>query len=408
VLVSSVPAAALEAELARLEPAELLLPATWGERPVPGEVRATRTVRPAWLFEPEFGAEEVRRRYAVQSLDGFGFQADEGPLIGALGALLAYLAEVQPGCLATLRPPRIERGGGGMVLDEMTRRNLELVEPLRGDAPRDGRPATLIEVIDETLTPMGARRLRRWLLRPLIGAERIWERQEAVAELLEHAGVRRSLRAELKRVRDLERLAGKVGAGRVLPRELRALATSLSTLPVLRALLAESTSPLLRSLHEGLDELVDVRALLDRALADDPPATLADGGVVRAGWSGELDELRALHDGAQDTIARLQSRERERSGISSLRVGYNKVFGYYLEVTRSQLQRVPADYERKQTLANAERYVTPELKEWESKVLDAEDRIAALEPGCTTSCGSRWRPSCLACSTRPTQWRSWT
>ena len=379
VLVTQVPAAALEAELARLEPAELLLPVTWADRPVPGEARATRTERPAWLFEPEFGAEEVRRRYGVHALDGFGFQAQEAGLIGALGALLAYLAEVQPGCLAALRPPRIERSGAAMALDEMTRRNLELVEPLRGDAPRDGRAATLIEVIDETLTPMGARRLRRWLLRPLIVAERIWERQEAVAELLEHAGVRRALRAELKGVRDLERLAGKVGAGRVLPRELRALATSLGTLPLLRQHLAGSESPLLGSLYERLDELADVRALIDRALADEPPATLAEGGAVRRGWNAELDELRALHDGAQDTIARMQARERERSGIPSLKVGYNKVFGYYLEVTHAQVARVPPDYERKQTLANAERYVTPELKEWESKVLDAEDRIATLE-----------------------------
>ncbi|NJD09980.1 MAG: DNA mismatch repair protein MutS [Gemmatimonadetes bacterium] len=379
VLVTRVAPEALEAELARLEPAELLLPASWAERPVPDDSRAPRTERPAWLFEPEFGADELRRRYGVHALDGFGFQAEDAELIGVLGALLAYLAELQPGCLSALRPPRIERGGDAMARDDMTRRNLELVEPRRADAPRDGRAATLIEVIDETLTPMGARRLRRWLLRPLIVVERIWERQGAVAELLEHATARRAVRAELKRVRDLERLAGKVGAGRVLPRELRALATSLAALPVLRHQLAESESPLLRALHEQSDELADVRQLIDRALADEPPATLAEGAVVRPGWSRELDELRALHDGAQDTIARLQARERERSGIPSLKVGYNKVFGYYLEVTHAHAARVPADYERKQTLANAERYVTPELKEWESKVLDAEDRILALE-----------------------------
>jgi len=371
-------AAGLEAELARFEAAELLLPARWLGREIEGADRASRTYRPDWLFDPEHGREEVKRRYHVSALDGFGFEAGDTPLLGALGALIGYIAEVQPVALESLRPPRIERLGDAMVLDEMTRRNLELVEPLRAGTGRD-RETTLIDVIDETLTPMGARLLRRWTLRPLIIAERIWERQDAVANMLEDPRMRRGVRAELKDVRDLERLAAKIGSGRASPRELRALATSLERLPALRDALAGATASLLCEQLSALDLLDDVRDVLVRALNDELPMTIGDGDVLRTGWDAALDELRDLRDGAQDYIAALQVRERERTGISSLKVGYNKVFGYYIEITRTNLQKAPDNYERKQTLANAERYVTPELKEWESKALDAEDRILALE-----------------------------
>jgi DNA mismatch repair protein MutS len=378
VTVLATDAQSLEAELARFEPAELLLPASWVGRDIAGAGAASRTYRPDWIFDPDHGREEVRRRYRVSGLDGFGFESGDAPLLGALGALIGYLAEVQPLSLSALRAPRIERPGDAMVLDEMTRRNLELVEPLRADA-RGGRAATLIDVIDETQTPMGARLLRRWLLRPLVVAERIWQRQDAVANLLEDVAMRRALRAELKDVRDLERLAAKIGGGRVLPRELRTLADSLARLPRVCDVLAPATSGLLSGLGAGLDALDDVQDLLRRALNDELPASIGEGDVIRAGWDAQLDELRELRDGAQDYIARLQVRERERTGIPSLKVGFNRVFGYYLEITRANMERVPADYERKQTLANAERYVTPELKEWESKALDAEDRILTLE-----------------------------
>jgi len=380
-LASAVPPGALEAELARLEPAELLLPQGWEDRELPGTAEVSRTYRPDWLFDPELAADEIRRRFRVQSLDGFGFQPGDGGLVAALGALIAYLAEVQPVAVEQLRPPRIERPGEAMALDEMTRRNLELVEPLRADASaRPGaRAGTLIEVVDETLTPMGARLLRRWLLRPLVVAEGIWRRQEAVAELFAEPSLRRRLRDELRGIRDLERLAAKVGAGRITPRELHALGASIAHLPALRAALGEPAAPLLADLAAGFDTLDDVRDDIARALADEPPAALAEGGVIRPGYDAELDELRAIRDGAQDTIARLQARERERTGIPSLKVGYNKVFGYYIEVTRPNLDRVPPDFERKQTLAGAERFVTAELKEWEAKILGAEERIAALE-----------------------------
>jgi DNA mismatch repair protein MutS len=374
------PAEGLEAELARFEAAELLLPASRLGREVPGAEGASRTYRPDWVFDADHARDELIRRYHVSALDGFGFEPGDEPLIGALGALLGYLAEVQPAALDVVRPPRIERTGSGMVLDEMTRRNLELVEPLRVEASgRGSRAVTLIEAIDETQTAMGARLLRRWVLRPLTAAERIWERQDAVANLLEDVGLRRAVRGALRDVRDLERLAGKVGAGRVQPRELGALADSLARLPAVADALGGATAVLLCGLGAGLDALDDVHSLLERALADELPGSVADGGVIRTGWDPELDELRSLRDGAQDYIARLQTRERERTGIPSLKVGFNKVFGYYLEVTRANIDRVPAGYERKQTLANAERYVTPELKEWEARALDAEDRILAVE-----------------------------
>jgi DNA mismatch repair protein MutS len=378
VLVVRTSADELEAELARLEPAELLLPASWVGRDVPVADSVSRTYRPDWLFDAEHGRDELQRRYHVSALDGFGFEAEDVPLLGVLGALIGYVAEVQPAAVQSLRAPRIERRGGAMLLDEMTRRNLELVEPLRSDAGARGQAATLVDVIDETLTAMGARLLRRWLLRPLVAVDAIRARHDAVANLLEDPRMRRAVRAELEGVRDLERLAAKTGSGRASPRDLRALALSLQRMPLLQSTIGNASAPLL-SAAAGFDTLADVHDLLGRALNDELPATVGEGDVLRAGWNAELDELRELRDGAQGYIARLQARERERTGITSLKVGFNKVFGYYLEITRANADRVPGDYERKQTLANAERYVTPELKEWESKALDAEDRILALE-----------------------------
>jgi DNA mismatch repair protein MutS len=375
-LGTRVAARELEAELARLEPAEVLLPKGLESAAV-GE-GVSRTVRPDWLFDPELAADELRRHFALHTLDGLGFRDEDAPLIGAMGALLAYVREVQPASAAGLRRPRIERPGDAMALDEMTRRNLELLAPLRLDTPTGGA-ATLIEVIDETATAMGARLLRRWLLRPLVAPEPIWRRQEAVAEMVDAPPLRRALRAELREVRDVERLAGKVGAGRVSPRELAALRGSLARIPGVVTALSDGAAARTTELRDELDPLADVHATLAAALGDDPPATLAEGGVIRAGHDGELDDLRAARDGARDFIASLQTRERERTGIASLKVGFNRVFGYYLEVTKTNLERVPAEYRRKQTLANAERFVTEELDTWESKVLGAEERIAELE-----------------------------
>lgn len=357
------------------QPAEILLPRTWELFPIPGAGEITRTYRADWLFDARQAAEELARHFKVANLAGYGFEAGDEPLAAACGALVAYLAEVQPAGFGGLRPPRIERPGHQMVLDEMTRRNLELVEPMRGA----GTAGTLLGVLDEALTPMGGRLLRRWLLAPLVDVPSIDGRLDAVGELVGADAVRRAVRDALGEVRDLERLAVKVGSGRANPREMLALAASLGRVPLLRDALAPATAHLLRGVLEGLDPLDEVRAAIERTVSPDAPVSVADGGVVRAGCDAGLDELREVRDGAVDFIARLQARERERSGIGTLKVGFNRVFGYYLEVTRQNAERVPADYIRKQTLANAERYFTPELKEWEEKVLGAEEKIAALE-----------------------------
>lgn len=372
-IVRAVPRRELEAELGRLEPAELLLPRTLEE--LEAEGGPPRTFRDDWMFEEDVCADELLRVYGLQSLDGFGFQSTDGVLIRAAGSLVQYLREIRPAGVGHLRPVRIRRPGQVMLLDEMTRRNLELVEPLRGG--EEG--GTLLDVLDETVTAMGARLLRRWVLEPLVVADDIWTRQDAVRELAETPERRAAVRDALKGVSDLERLAGKVGTGRVAPRDLLGLRRSLDRLPTVRDAAAGAEADLLADLGDGLDCLDDLRGLLARGLADDPPATLQEGGVIRPGWSDELDDLREVRDGARDFIARLQTRERERTGIGSLKVGFNKVFGYYLEVTKANLERVPDDYVRKQTLANAERYFTPELKEWEEKVFGAEDRIVQLE-----------------------------
>ena len=368
-------------ELGRVEPSELLLPRSLQEDPVVSALPApstggpARTLRDDWLFDLELAREELERRYKVRSLEGFGFGAADDLLVRAAGALVGYVQEIRPGGVEHLQAPRIQRPGAAMVLDDMTRRNLELVEPLRPGVS-DG---TLLSVVDRAVTAMGGRLLRRWILHPLVDAEAIWRRQESVAECVEDPAFRRRLRETLGRVADLERLAGKMGTGRAAPRDLRSLGRSLEQLPEVASVTAEVEAPLLRALTGELDLLEDVADLLGRALADDPPATLAEGGVIRTGYDDELDEIRSLRDGAVDFIASLQAREREATGIGSLKVGFNKVFGYYLEVTKANLDKVPETFVRKQTLANAERYFTPELKEWEEKVFGAEDRMTEVE-----------------------------
>jgi DNA mismatch repair protein MutS len=311
----------------------------------------------------------------VADIQGFGLDAEEEPhLVSAAGALVSYLQEVRPSGLDHLRPPRVERTGRFMHLDDMTRRNLELVTPLR---PEGG--GTLLEVLDRTETAMGGRLLRRRVLRPLVEVEEIRARHDAVGELVEDGERRRELRDRLSRVRDLERLAGKVSTARIDPREMLALGSSLEVLPEVVEAAGEARSGRLEEVLEGIDLLEDVREEIEDAIDPEAPQALKDGGVIRDGHSEELDELRTTRQEAVDHIAALQERERERTGIGSLKVGFNKVFGYYIEVTKANLDRVPDDYHRKQTLTNAERYFTPELKEWEEKVVGAEERIEELE-----------------------------
>jgi DNA mismatch repair protein MutS len=373
-VLESIPAGGVEEVLGRLRPAELVLPS---DAQISLEASAMRTSRERWEFDPELAGEELARRFQLSTLDGLGVGADDGAAIGAAGALLRYLADLQPGGLPHLSRPVIRRSDRFLWIDEMTRRNLELVEPLRPGV----KGVTLLEVLDRTVTPMGARLLRSWLLSPLRAPEEIGERLDAVTAGVRDPVRRAAVREALDGVRDLERLAGRAAAGRATPRELGALRDSFFRLPAvrdgLRALAGEAR--LLIELDQTLDLLADLASELLAALAERPPALLGDGGVIRPGFDAVLDESRSLRDGGKQYIAAIQQRERDRSGIPSLKIGYNKVFGYYIEITHAHTAKVPGDYERRQTLATAERYVTPELKEYEAKVLGAEERMAERE-----------------------------
>ena len=361
-ILEVVPAGDLEPALARYEARELVLPADCS---VPA-AHTTITSREAWEFDADLAREDLTRTYGLASLDGLGVAAEDAPALGAAGALLRYARELKPGGLPHLAHPTIVRRGDVLPLDEMTRRNLELVEPLRAGA----EGATLLDVIDRTLTPMGGRLLRRWLLAPLVEPAAINARLDAVETLLADGRGRERLREALDGVRDLERLASRAALGRATPRELGALRDSIQRLPDVAGA---------HTLSLTLDLLADIGAELGRALVERPPAQLDEGDAIQAGYDRELDDLKATRDGGKQYIAALQARERERTGIGSLKVGFNKVFGYYIEVTHTHRERIPADYERRQTLTGAERYVTPELKQYEAKVLGAEERIATRE-----------------------------
>ena len=378
-ILEVVPTSEIDSAIARYEARELVVPA---DHPVTAFV-TTVTTREAWEFDPELAREDLTRTYGIASLDGLGVGADDAPAIGAAGALLRYARELKPGGLPHLAHPTIVRRGDVLPLDEMTRRNLELVEPLRSGEGGDAEGATLLGVIDRTLTPMGGRLLRRWLLAPLVDPAAINARLDAVAVLVGDSRGRERLREALDGVRDLERLAGRAALGRATPREMGALRDSILRLPDVAGAVGgfdgrERSALLEASAHE-LDLLTDIGEELSRAFVEHPPAQLDDGDAIKPGYDRDLDDLKAARDGGKQYIAALQSRERERTGIASLKVGFNKVFGYYIEVTHTHRDRIPSDYERRQTLTGAERYVTPELKEYEAKVLGAEERIAVRE-----------------------------
>lgn len=371
-----------DAALARLAPREVVVPATDGGADDPLDallhpLQALVTARAAWEFDHERAADALAQQFAVASLEGFGIAADDAPALGAAGALLRYLREVQPSGLPHLARPVVERPGGVMPLDEMTRRNLELVESLRGGEETAG---TLLSVLDRTQTPMGARLLRQWILAPLTDVGAIGARLDAVESLHADGTARSALREALDGVRDVERLAGKSAAQRATPRELRALGDSLARLPgVLAALRRTRCGGVLATVADAWDDAVELASQIRGTLVERPPLSFGEGETIAAGVDAELDELRAVATGGKDAIAALQADERARTGINSLKVGYNRVFGYYIEVTNAHRDSVPADYQRRQTLTGAERYVTPALKEFEEKVLGATERIEAIE-----------------------------
>ena len=351
------------------------------------------TEREGWEFDPALGRDLLIERFRVASLEAFGIEDRDSAIVGAAGALLRYIDELQPAGTPHLTRPKIERAAGVMPLDEMTRRNLELVESMRS-AETSG---TLLSVLDRTLTPMGARLLRQWLLAPLVDRAAIEARHDAVATLGD-ALIRSALREALDGVRDIERLGGKAATGRATPRELRALGDSMARLPAVHASLERTlrtadslrTADPLRAADKrqsllfgnyvlNWEDCGDLCLDIQSLLVERPPVAIGDEPSIREGVDSVLDEWRALRDGGKDGIARIQSEERARTGISSLKVGYNKVFGYFIEVTNSNSHLVPPDYQRRQTLTGAERYVTPSLKEYEERVLTAAERVEFRE-----------------------------
>jgi len=375
----------LESGLSRFTPREVIISRgeslTQALRGPIGEEGPMVTEREAWEFDSELGRDQLAERFRVSSLEAFGIQDEDGAAIGAAGALLRYLDELQPSGMSHLARPKFERPGGILPLDEMTRRNLELVESMRG-AETSG---TLLGVLDRTLTPMGARLLRQWLLAPLVNRADIDARLGAVDGLGDGL-IRAAMREALDGVRDIERLGGKAAAGRASPRELRALGDSIARLPAVKSAL-ERARAAITSVDDAAfgrhadawDGCVDLSDEIIQTLVDRPPIAIGDESSIRSGFDSKLDEWRVLRDGGKDAIARIQADERTRTGINSLKVGYNKIFGYFIEVTNTNAHLVPSDYQRRQTLAGAERYVTPSLKEYEERVLTAAEKVEERE-----------------------------
>jgi DNA mismatch repair protein MutS len=367
----------LEMEVARYRPREILIPDF-----IPAELldqlrlvhEAFQTKRPGHVFDVDAGRAALLEYFKLASLEGLGCD-DFSAALGAAGAILSYIKETRRAANIHLQALRSYTTHSSMVLDSSTLRNLELIQNNTEHTVTN----TLLEVLDHTLTSMGGRRLQRWLLNPLIHLEMIHRRQSAVAELLENHRWRQRLFEPLKAVCDLERLAGRISSGLVQPRELKSLQSSLEQIEPIRQILREAKSPFLTELISDLPDLQEIMGLLNRALVDEPPRHAKEGGVFRGGYHPEVDELRGLLHANQGFLLELQNRERERTGIASLKVEYNSVFGYYLEVTKANSKLVPADYQRKQTLVNAERYITPELKGYEEKIVGANDRLYQLE-----------------------------
>jgi DNA mismatch repair protein MutS len=364
--------------IAGVDPAECLIPESALEPQSPyaswtSTLLCPMTRLPDWRFDEDEAARNLCVHFKVARLDGFGIE-EASPAVGAAGAVLHYLQETQKGALGHFTRLSRVRRDGFMVLDRTTRSSLELIRTQRDG----GRRGSLLWVLDRTLTPMGGRLLKDWVLQPLREVEAIRTRQDAVEELLEDTR-RDGLRLRLKQVRDVERLLARVACGRATARELVGLRGSICVLPEIQFHLEESTSPLLGDLRRRLPDLSDLSDLLQRALNDEVPQTVKEGGLIRAGYDPELDALRAMGSDSRDWIARFQRAEQERTRIPSLKVGFNRVFGYYIEITNTHGARAPDHYIRKQTLKNAERYITPELKEYEEKVLGADEKIKERE-----------------------------
>ncbi|MBN1589546.1 MAG: DNA mismatch repair protein MutS [Pirellulales bacterium] len=371
------PARHLTDQLARLAPAECLLSEASAPLDEASCERMMVTRRPDWAFSHEAAGQTLAKHFGTANLEGFGFDGapPDVQAIRAAGAILDYLVETQKNSLEHVDRLIPYRTSGTLEIDESSRRSLELIRTIR-DGRREG---SLLAVLDRSITAMGSRRLADWLANPLVESAPIVARHEAVGELVERVALAEDLRQALRPVYDVERLLARVATGRATPRDLSFLGRTLACLPRLKEHLADCESPLLRRLEAEVNPCVELRERLAAALVDECPLTSREGGFIRNGYHSELDEIRGLSGGGKQWIAQYQAQESQRSGIANLKVGFNKVFGYYLEVTNTHRDKVPEDYIRKQTLKNAERYITPELKEYEEKVLSAEEKSKDLE-----------------------------
>jgi DNA mismatch repair protein MutS len=425
----------LRDELQLLHPRETLLPRPQqlfdtAKDSLPEGVGGVESRLEDWIFQYDYASRLLREQFGVAELTGFGLDEHHQSLAAA-GAIIHYLREnaargVDRGAITSAqvrsaaagaqdRTTAVDSHAAGtntqsstpaidevaslealrhldriryyeqhdsLVLDPVSVRNLELLNPIFSEETGRSGPTTLIAALDATVTGMGARLLRSWILRPLIEPDAIDARLNAVAHLVQQTVVRGEIRKELRGILDLERLTSRITLGLATPRELVALRRSLSQLPILKNFLTappKGGSELLRHLHHEIDELADVRERLERAIADEPPALATDPGIIRSGYHAELDELRNLSQHSKQIIAAMEERERKRTGINSLKIRFNSVFGYYIEISKPNLHLAPADYERKQTLVNAERFTAPELKEYERKILAADERICEIE-----------------------------
>jgi len=346
------------------------------------QIKPALTKLEDWVFKYDYAFETLTNHFQTQSLKGFGIDDIELGVICA-GAVMHYLQETQKTKLIHIKKISRYDTGDYMLLDSATKRNLEIAISYLGETTY----GTLFSVIDKTQTPMGARLLKKWVLRPLKKIEPIRKRLEAVKELYENSNLRKNLFEILGEIGDVERLISRIAirshipgtTGRANPKDLINLKESLKKIPKIKSLLSNSSSETLQKIHKLLNPLQEVVDLIENAIVDEPPSTVSDGGVIRDGYNAELDELRFIARSSKEFIANLQQKERERTGIPSLKIDYNSVFGYYIEVTKAHLDKIPEDYIRKQTLVNAERFITPELKEYEEKIFTAEEKISALE-----------------------------
>jgi DNA mismatch repair protein MutS len=382
---TTVPAEQLWDHLSRIAPAELLV--CEDAAPLPAEIADSIAVtrRPAWTFGHKASIDALAKQFGTQTLEGFGFDQDPSAAgavaLRAAGAILDYLAETQKASLAHVDRLLPYSAATRLAIDPATRRSLELTSTIRdnGAGGTRRREASLLGTLDRTVTCLGARLLAEWLSAPLVDVSAINARLDAVAELFGDAPLTAQLRDSLKQIYDVQRLLARVATGRASPRDLAFVCHTLSILPKIKAKLTGRASALLQEIESRLDLCADIRGPLQQALADACPLTARDGGFIRAGYRADLDELRELMAGGKQWMAAYQAAEAKRTGIGSIKIGFNQVFGYYLEVTHTHREKIPPEYIRKQTLKNAERYVTPELKEYEEKVLSAEQKAKDLE-----------------------------